>query len=69
MSSMGRTCDCPPPVAPPFNPKEGPIEGSRKAEILEYPRAFKDIDKPIFMVVFPSPGGVGVIALTKTNFP
>ena len=63
--SMGITCAYPPPAAPPFIPKDGPRLGSRKHTIDFYPILFKPSLKPTDVVVFPSPAGVGVIAVTK----
>ena len=37
MSSIGTICARPPPVAPPFIPKTGPKEGSRKQIIVFFP--------------------------------
>ena len=69
MSSIGATCTCPPPVAPPFIPNTGPNDGSLNASmdflpILESPSAMA-----IETVVFPSPNGVGLIAVTNISFP
>ena len=69
MSSLGAIEASPPPVAPPFNPKTGPRLGSLKQRrafwfIFPNPSA-----KAILVVVFPSPALVGVMAVTKTNFP
>ena len=69
ISSIGTTCAYPPPAAPPFKPKTGPREGSRKAAIAFFPIKFKPSVKPIDIVVFPSPYLVGDIAETKINFP
>ena len=65
MSSIGNTCEYPPPVAPPFIPKTGPNEGSRKTTVVCLPILLSPSDNPIEMVVFPSPAGVGEIADTR----
>ena len=57
----------PPPAAPPFIPKEGPKLGSLKQTIDFFPILFKPSLNPTEVVVFPSPAGVGVIAVTKTK--
>ena len=35
ISSMGSTCEYPPPAAPPFIPNTGPIEGSRITHVAD----------------------------------
>ena len=68
-SSIGTTCAFPPPLAPPLIPKQGPKEGSLRVTrdfTFSFPKAWP---KPIVVVVFPSPAGVGLIAVTKTNLP
>ena len=50
-------------------PNTGPSEGSLKAAIVLLPILFKLCVSPIVTVDFPSPAGVGVIAVTKINFP
>ena len=47
----------------------GPIDGSRKAIIVFLPLDFKASPKPMVTVDLPSPAGVGLIAVTKINFP
>ena len=69
MSSCGSIVSFPPPTAPPFRPKTGPKEGSLKQAIAFLPILFSPSTKPIVVAVFPSPALVGVIAVTKTNFP
>ena len=69
MSSIGTTWAKPPPAAPPFMPKQGPSEGSRKQIIAFLPIAFRPSPSPTVVVVLPSPAGVGVIAVTRTSFP
>ena len=59
----------PPPAAPPFIPKEGPKLGSLKQTIDFFPILFKASFSPTDVVVFPSPAGVGVIAVTNISFP
>ena len=49
----------------PFIPKEGPKLGSRKQTIDCFPILLRPSLKPTEVVVFPSPAGVGVIAVTK----
>ena len=56
-------------AAPPFIPKDGPKLGSRKQTIDFFPILFKPSLRPTEVVVLPSPAGVGVIAVTKINFP
>ena len=69
ISSIGATCEYPPPVAPPFIPNTGPSEGSRRVKIDFFPNTRKPSASPIDVVVFPSPNGVGLIAVTNINFP
>ena len=69
MSSIGTTCEKPPPAAPPFMPKHGPKDGSRRQIMAFFPIAFSESPRPTVVVVFPSPAGVGVIAVTRTNLP
>ncbi len=47
----------------------GPRDGSRKASIVFLPILFKASARPIDIVDFPSPAGVGLIAVTRTNLP
>ena len=68
-SSIGTTCEYPPPAAPPLIPKQGPRDGSLSAItafLFNWPKA---CPKPTVIVVFPSPAGVGLIAVTSTSFP
>ena len=67
--SIGTTWANPPPAAPPFIPNEGPKLGSLKQTIDFFPILFNPSFKPTDVVVFPSPAGVGVIAVTKISFP
>ncbi len=69
ISSIGNTCAYPPPVAPPFTPITGPSEGSLSATITFSFNWFKASAKPTVTVDFPSPAGVGLIAVTNTIFP
>ena len=65
MSSIGRHCALPPPVAPPLTPKTGPKDGSRSATTAFLPSLRKASAKPIVTVVLPSPKGVGLMAETR----
>ena len=67
MSSIGTTCAYPPPAAPPFIPKTGPRDGSRRAISAFLPMWRSASPKPTVVVVFPSPAGVGLIAVTKIS--
>ena len=69
MSSIGMTCACPPPAAPPFMPKFGPSEASRMQTVARWPMRFSASPRPTVVVVLPSPAGVGLIAVTRTSFP
>ena len=69
ISSIGSTCDQPPPAAPPFIPMHGPSDGSRIAIITRRPVCASPWPSPIVIVVLPSPCGVGVIAVTSTSRP
>ena len=64
---MGIIWAYPPPAAPPFMPKTGPNEGSRKQIIVFFPIRFKASPSPTVVVVFPSPAGVGLMAVTKIS--
>ena len=55
----------PPPAAPPLIPKTGPKEGSRRTTTAFFPNLFNPSFNPIEVVVFPSPAGVGVMAVTR----
>ena len=50
-------------------PNTGPKDGSLKASTAFFPILCNPSAKPIAMVVFPSPSGVGLIAVTKISFP
>jgi len=67
ISSIGTTCEFPPPAAPPLMPKTGPNEGSRSTTVVCFPILFIPSVNPIETVVFPSPAGVGVIAVTRIS--
>ena len=69
ISSIGATWACPPPVAPPFIPNTGPNDGSLNANIDFFPIFLNPSAIAIDIVVFPSPKGVGLIAVTKINLP
>ena len=56
-------------MAPPFIPNTGPNDGSLSAAIDLYPNLLKACVSPTVTVDFPSPGGVGVIAVTSMSFP
>ena len=68
-SSIGTTWEYPPPAAPPLIPKQGPREGSRSARTDFFPNFSNACARPILVVVFPSPAGVGLIAVIKTSLP
>ena len=57
ISSIGITCEYPPPVAPPLIPKTGPKEGSLSTTNDFLPILFKASLMPILVVVLPSPVG------------
>jgi len=65
ISSIGTTCAYPPPAAPPLIPNTGPNEGSLSTTAVCFPILFKPSVRPIEVVVFPSPAGVGVKAVTR----
>ena len=69
MASMGTTWAWPPPAAPPFMPKTGPSEGSRRQAMADTPSRERASTSPTQVVVLPSPAGVGVIAETSTSRP
>ena len=66
---MGTTWEYPPPAAPPLIPKQGPKDGSRNATKVFFPALESAWARPMLVVVFPSPAGVGLIAVTSTSFP
>ena len=59
----------PPPAAEPLMLKVGPPEGWRMAPETRRPRLASPWMSPMVVVVFPSPSGVGVMAVTSTYFP
>ena len=56
-------------MAPPLIPKVGPMEGSLRAPTTFLPSFPSPWMSPMVVTVFPSPAGVGVIAVTTTSFP
>src|SRR5919204_5735505 len=58
-----------PPAAPPLMPNTGPSDGCRMAAIVRQPMRFSAMLSPMVVVVFPSPRGVGVIAVTSMYLP
>ena len=52
-----------------MTPKLGPSEGSRIAMLLLLPLFASAWASPTVVVVFPSPAGVGVIAVTRISLP
>ena len=50
-------------------PNTGPKDGSRNVAIAFLPIFCKPCTRPMLVVDFPSPAGVGVIAVTNTNLP
>ena len=68
-SSIGTTCAWPPPAAPPFTPKTGPSDASRRQRNAFWSIAAKPCASETAVVVFPSPAGVGVIAVTAMSLP
>ncbi len=50
-------------------PKTGPRLGWRIATVAFFPITLSPCASPIVVVVFPSPSGVGVIAVTTTYLP
>ena len=66
---MGITWAYPPPVAPPFTPNTGPSDGSLRVKIAFFPIWLSPSANPIEIVVFPSPRGVGFMAVTNISFP
>ncbi|OLS21124.1 MAG: hypothetical protein HeimC3_37180 [Candidatus Heimdallarchaeota archaeon LC_3] len=67
--SIGNTWEYPAPAAPPLIPKTGPKEGCLNVTIDLYPNFDSPCVKPIEVVVFPSPAGVGLVAVTSIYFP
>ncbi len=69
ISSIGMTCEYPPPAAPPFIPNTGPMDGSLIPGMALCPSITKAWARPMVMVVLPSPAGVGFVVVTSINFP
>ena len=69
ISSIGTTCAWPPPVAPPFIPKQGPSDGSRRHSTVLRPIMFSASVRPTDVVLLPSPASVGLIAVTRMSLP
>ncbi len=67
ISSIGTTCAYPPPAAPPLTPNTGPRDGSLKATNTFLSSLANASATPIVVVVFPSPAGVGFIAVVSIN--
>src|SRR5690554_4381527 len=59
MASMGTTWAWPPPAAPPFMPKTGPSEGSRRQAMADTPSRERASTSPTQVVVLPSPTPAG----------
>ena len=57
----------PPPAPPPLTPKTGPKEGSLKHAIAFFPRRDKPSERPMDVVVFPSPALVGGMAVQRMS--
>src|SRR5512144_173301 len=67
-SSIGTTCAYPPPAAPPLTPNTGPSDASRRHSTGFRPSFPSPCVSETDVVVFPSPAGVGVIAVTLISF-
>ena len=68
ISTAGSTVVFPPPVPPPLCPNTGPKDGCLIVSatfLFNLPNPWVN---PIAVVDLPSPRGVGVIAVTTTNF-
>jgi hypothetical protein len=68
-TSAGTTWARPPPEAPPLSPKTGPSDGWRRVAMARVPMRRRASVRPMAVVVFPSPCGVGVMAVTTTSLP
>ncbi len=68
-SSIGTTCACPPPAAPPLSPKTGPSDASRMHSIGSLPMWPSPWVSPTEVVDLPSPNRVGVMPATQISFP
>ena len=69
MSPDGSTVALPPPVPPPLWPNTGPSDGCRIVRTACLPVFANPWISPVAVVDFPSPAGVGVMAVTMINFP
>ena len=69
IASIGTTCASPAPAAPPLMPNTGPNEGCRSTAVAFSPARPSPSTRPIVVVVFPSPSGVGDTAVTTTYRP
>jgi hypothetical protein len=67
--SLGTTCDFPPPVAPPLSPKTGPSDSSLSVAMARRRLRSRAWVRPMETTVFPSPWGVGEMAVTRISFP
>ena len=67
-STAGSTVDFPPPVPPPLCPNTGPRDGCRIVKTGFLPIFARPCTRPTAVVDFPSPAGVGVIAVITINF-
>ena len=68
-SSIGTTCACPAPAAPPLTPKTGPSEAWRRHSATDSPILPKPCVSETEVVVLPSPALVGVTAVTQMILP
>ena len=50
-------------------PKFGPRLASRMQTVARWPIRFNASPRPTVVVVFPSPAGVGLIAVTRISLP
>mmetsp|Transcript_5438 Transcript_5438/g.22536 ORF Transcript_5438/g.22536 Transcript_5438/m.22536 type:complete len:657 (+) Transcript_5438:826-2796(+) len=69
-TSIGMTCEYPPPAAPPLTPKIGPCDGCRIVVTTRlWSVAPSACERPIVVVDLPSPRGVGLTPTTTTRLP
>ena len=68
-SVMGISSALPPPAAVPFTFMVGPPEGCRRQPPTLAPSRPRPSISPSDVVDFPSPSGVGVMAVTSIYFP
>ena len=66
---MGMSSALPPPAAEPFTFMVGPPEGWRRQPPTFFPSRPKPSIRPSDVVDFPSPSGVGVMAVTSIYLP